>query len=449
MSAQPLTLHPSPASVIAHGPEGPVTAARYLGDVAQLASLLPRGRHIFNVCQDRYRFMVGLGAALVRGKTSLLPASRTASTVAELQVFAPDVYYLTDGPAVPGTLQRVDYPVDAAPAAGVWPPPEIPAQQEAVCLFTSGSTGKPVPQRKSWGALVRNGLAEARRLQLPQISCAIVATVPAQHSYGLESSVLLALLGGCAVYGGHPFYPLDIAQALDSVPAPRMLVTTPFHLRTLLDAEVTIPPLHMVLSATAPLSPELAARAESRLQTPVMEIYGCTESGQLASRRTTAGRAWQLLENVRLEREGDVHYACGGHVEGRIPLADVIEMTGPETFLLHGRTADLVNIAGKRTSLAFLNHQLLTLPGVTDGCFFMPAELDAGGGVTRLAAFAVAPGLGTRELLALLRERVDPIFLPRPLVLLEAMPRNSAGKLPRETLEGLLTRHPRTRREDT
>jgi hypothetical protein len=60
----------------------------------------------------------------------------------------------------------------------------------------------------------------------------IVATVPPQHSYGFESSVLLALLGGAAFDSGRPFYPADIVAALERLPRPRALVTTPFHLKT-------------------------------------------------------------------------------------------------------------------------------------------------------------------------------------------------------------------------
>ncbi len=77
-----------------------------------------------------------------------------------------------------------------------------------------------------------------------------------------------------------------------------------------------------------------------------------------------------------------------------------------ERFLLHGRTADLINIAGKRSSLGYLNHQLNAVPGVIDGAFFMPddKEID-GGGVTRLMAFVVAPGMKAATLLAALRER--------------------------------------------
>jgi hypothetical protein len=66
--------------------------------------------------------------------------------------------------------------------------------------------------------------------------------VPAQHSYGLESTILLTLHGGCALWHGRPFYPADIVDALAAVPRPRLLVSTPFHLRALLESQVGLPP---------------------------------------------------------------------------------------------------------------------------------------------------------------------------------------------------------------
>ena len=37
--------------------------------------------------------------------------------------------------------------------------------------------------------------------------------------------------------------------------------------------------------------------------------------------------------------------------------------------------------------------------------------------------------------MAELRKRIDPLFLPQPLHLVEALPRNLTGKLPRERLD--------------
>jgi acyl-coenzyme A synthetase/AMP-(fatty) acid ligase len=264
----------------------------------------------------------------------------------------------------------------------------------------------------------------------------VLATVPPQHMYGLESSVLFPLQNGLALHAGRPFFPADICAELDALPRPRALVTTPFHLRALLAGAAAVPPADFVLSATAPLSPQLAAEAEARFSAPLHEIYGCTEAGQVAMRRTTAGSEWRPHPGVILRQDERGTWANGGHVEEEVLLADVIELHEGGSFLLHGRTADLVNIAGKRTSLAHLNYHLNSIEGVRDGAFFMPSE--DGREVTRLVAFVVAPGLSGETIMKALRQRIDAAFLPRPLQFVEALPRNMTGKLPREALRELI-----------
>jgi len=265
--------------------------------------------------------------------------------------------------------------------------------------------------------------------------------VPAQHMYGLESTVLLALHSGAALHAGHPFYPADICAQLAELPHPRMLVTTPFHLRTLLAAQITLPAADLLLSATAPLSRALAVEAEARFGASLHEIYGCTETGQIASRRTATDIEWRTLPNVLLGREAETLWAEGGHIDTPTPLSDVIEPVGEgpkwTRFRLHGRDADQVNIAGKRASLAFLNHQLNAIPGVRDGVFLLP-DASASAGVGRLSALVVAPSLTPAALTHALRERIDPIFLPRPLLFVDTLPRNATGKLPDQMAQDLL-----------
>ena len=117
----------------------------------------------------------------------------------------------------------------------------------------------------------------------------------------------------------------------------------------------------------------------------------------------------------------------------------MLEPTGAEHFLLHGRTADLVNIAGKRSSLAYLNHQLNAIPGVVDGAFFVRDD-SAGLARRRHAAGRAGGGAAARRRPASSRrcaQRIDPVFLPRPLLLVEHLPRNDTGKLPQHTLRAL------------
>jgi len=97
----------------------------------------------------------------------------------------------------------------------------------------------------------------------------------------------------------------------------------------------------------------------------------------------------------------------------------------------------MVNVAGKRSSFAYLNTQLNAIPGVIDGAFFLSEGLTGSTGVVRLAAAVVAPGMSVAALTESLRQRIDPVFLPRPLLLVERLPRNATGKLPQQALQGL------------
>ena len=426
-------------AVLARRDGAAVTAVQFLGHVHQVASLLPPGRHVLNLCGDRYRFTVALAACIVTGRVSLLPSTYTAEMVRQMRRIAPDVVAIVDRGESCVDLPTVWYPEEAPTPATQAVVPRIPSEQVIAQVFTSGSTGLPEPHLKRWGSQVRNVQAEARRLGLTRAHT-VIGTVPPQHMYGLESTVLMPLQSGAALHAGRPFFPADICAELQASPRPRVLVTTPYHLRALLAAQTELPEVDLVLSATAPLSRDLAAEAETRLATTLLEIYGCTETGQIASRRPTLGDPWQTFADVRLRRAGARVWAEGGHIETPTRLGDVIELLGgdPTRFLLHGRHADLVNIAGKRASLGYLNHQLNAIPGVRDGVFLLPSEDDADAGVRRLVALVVAPGLTPEAINQALRERIDPVFMPRPLLLVDTLPRNAAGKLPRLATEALL-----------
>jgi acyl-coenzyme A synthetase/AMP-(fatty) acid ligase len=420
----------------------------------RVAAALPDGRHVLNACSDRYRFTVTFAASLVANKVSLLPSTHTPEVIRQLSEFAPDVWCVTDDSRCQIDLPQVRFPDAVAStalegcgsgAAGEdtvpWLRPEIEPERLAAYVFTSGSTGTPLPYKKTWGRLVNCVRFEAERLGLLDgRSHAIVGTVPPQHMYGFESTVLLALQSGNAFSAGRPFYPADVCSELGAVPQPRMLVSTPVHLRTLLAAGVHLPSADLVLSATAPLSQNLAREVEQRFETRLLEIYGSTETGQIASRRTAQTVEWQLFNGVRLVSDAEQTWAEGGHVEQPTPMCDVLEVMARDRFLLHGRLSDLVNIAGKRSSLSYLNHQLNAIPGVVDGVFFVREE-DTGSstGVTRVAALVVAPGLDAATVTEQLRKRIDPVFLPRPLLFVDSLPRNDTGKLPHEALLSLAT----------
>jgi acyl-coenzyme A synthetase/AMP-(fatty) acid ligase len=445
-AAAPIILHADPGAVVAFVGGRPVSAGTFVADVRRVAARLAaherERRYVVNACGDRYRFAVAFCAALVDGRVNLLPSSRAPGALTELAARYPAHVVAID--AEPAADFSASVLIEQAPGDGfAWPPPRIARDAEAAIAFTSGSTGVPLAQVKLWGSLVDGAAGErtALALQAAPPDTVLVGTVSPQHMFGLESTVLLALHGPFAFADAHPLHPEQVAAALAAVSGHRVLVTTPVHLRALAASSTPMPPLAGIVCATAALTQELAARCEALWHTQVREIYGCTETGQVAARRTVEGPQWHALPGVSIEEREDGFWASGGHVLKAAPLADLLRLQDAQTFLLEGRSNDLVNVAGRRTSLAALNHALLAIEGVVDGTFFVPDEPAAGGREARLLAFVVAPRRPRTEILAALRERVDPVFLPRPLVLVDALPRNATGKLPRADLSALARAH--------
>jgi len=192
-----------------------------------------------------------------------------------------------------------------------------------------------------------------------------------------------------------------------------------------------------MVSATAPLPLDLAQQAERRLGARIFEIYGCTESGCVATRWTTAAGDWLMRDDMRLEALGEGYAIVADFLQAPVALADVIETVDYRTFRLVGRSADMVNIAGKRASLAGLGRILTDIDGVRDGVF-IPPESVVDTDVQRLVAIVVAPGISAEAIRSALRRRVDPVFVPRRVILVDQLPRNETGKLPMERLRALL-----------
>jgi acyl-coenzyme A synthetase/AMP-(fatty) acid ligase len=445
-------------AVLFHRGEVAIDAAMFLRHCHALAATLPAHGHMINQCRDRYAFAVSFAASVLRGTTCLLTGDRSAAGLGMLAETYKDSYLATDEPdAARDAATTAGLPVhladtrtggSGAAQSGDPPNPVIPADQLAAIVFTSGSTGAPTPHRKSWGALAERSRAAATQFGLTmEDPIAVVGTVPPQHMYGFETTVLLPLHAPASSWCGAAFYPTDVQAALEAVPAPRLLVTTPLQMGGLLRAAVRLPALHAIISATAPLEADLAAAAEARWHTQVLEIFGATEVGSIASRRTVEGDRWTLYPEVRLVPDdaatnaGDEMVAVTGPFAPQVPLADNVERLGDTQFRLVGRRTDIVKLGGHRASLAGLNRVLLGLEGVADGSFVVPDNLDQQP-TARLMAVVVAPERSASSILRDLRLRLDALFVPRRVILVPTLPRNEVGKLSREALLRLVAQDP-------
>ncbi|WP_100656155.1 AMP-binding protein [Alteromonas flava] len=422
---------------------GYVDVKTFLHHVALVAGQLPDSPHVINMCANRYLFVVTFCATIVEGKTNLLPANKNKVTQCELADNYGGCCVVHDGAEVDSSLHSVNVATlqfnltaaamnDAASSI-----PTIVDSHLACISFTSGSTGRSKPNLKYWRTLRESSAINFRHM-LGEIDRTLfqLATMPAQHMWGLETSVLLPMFFDVCLCDAQPLFPQDIVDILHQLPEPKMLVSTPVHLRALLSAKPEAIKLRTVLCATSPLTNELANQVESTFTCELREVYGCSEVGSMAVRRTAKESCWRRFDGIDFTAKGEVTWASADHLPETIELQDQINAVDEDHFELCGRTSDLIKIAGKRGSLFAINQTLLKFDGLQDGIVI---KSDRASETARPCAIVALQATSSKAaLLAYLRDHLDSAFVPRPIYVVDELPRESNGKLVKAKLAELL-----------
>ena len=450
----PLLRGYEPHAVVTWYDGKPMSAQDFCGVAVAMSARLPQVRHAVNLCERSPCFLLASAAAWQAGQTLLLPSDRVAHTLDRLRGEFPDAYCVCDTPGVARFARSRGFPVveidDVQTAGACWPPPQLALSLVAAYLHTSGSTGEPSRHAKSWGELVAGSDTFLRAFGSPGPAAAILGTVAPQHMFGFETTIMLVLQSGTPLLPTQPVFPADLGNALRTARALNRdgiwLLTTPLQLQAFKTGQAPVV-LERVITSTMPLAPALAEAIERDWRVSVDEIYGCTEGGMLAHRRPAVSATFSAGAGIEFVANPDSRdFAQGGHLPAPLPLADRIEIVAKATanvaqqFRLLGRDDDVVKIAGKRASIAGLTHVLRSLPGVQDGVFFLPTPT-AG----RVAAAVVAPGMNPVQLRQALATLIDPAFHPRPLLLLDHLPRSVGMKIAIAALREMATK-PRIKR---
>ena len=414
-----------------------ITQKTFIAHSFQLAKTLSKYKStcFINLCNNRYLFAVAFAASLLLKQKILMPPSSSPSTINQLTKKHTLSLCICDYKTDELQTKIIDIRDDISKfeKSIIKEPHNILDEQIAAIVFTSGSTGKPKKIYKRWGALIGTVKALQTRFA-PQLTntsqkkC-IVSTVPSQHMYGFEMTILIGFLGGTYIHSEKPFYPMDIKKCIEEVNAPVILVTTPVHLKVLIETELYIEKIDSIISATAILPPELAQEAESTFKAEVHEIYGFSEAGSVATKKSPSEEPWKLLDGLHINPgKSNSSYIFAEHFNKKITIEDNINLIGCNQFYLEGRKDDLIKIGGKRVSLAAINNSILSIEGIKDSAVIMIPKTQ------RITAFVVSKTLSTREIAEILSSKVDNIFIPRPIKIVNCIPRNKTGKIVKSSL---------------
>ena len=336
------------------------------------------------------------------------------------------------------------------------PAAELDLDACQLSLCTSGSSGEPKRIDKTLRQMA-NEVEALERLWGAELGDAcIIASVAAQHIYGLLFRVLWPLCAGRPFVRKQLAFPEDMQRASREhnafawVASPALLKRTTDNLDWPAMSQV-----RRVFSSGGALPAEAAQALHQRLGQWPTEILGSSETGGIAWRQGQT--LWQPFADVQLSQSDDgalritSAYLPAGHVEH---TADAARIESDGRFELLGRLDRIVKLEEKRISLPMLEHALVNHEWVQEARFGVVHDNRASLGALLVLSdsglFALREH-GRRTLTQTLRQHLsqhcEALALPRRWRLLRQLPLNSQGKLPQAQIDALLLA-PRTKQPE-
>jgi acyl-coenzyme A synthetase/AMP-(fatty) acid ligase len=396
-------------------------------------------------CSDRFFTLASLLACWADDRVAILPPNARPETLRALLDAGRADGCLHDGGDRPGT----DVRGACAPADAEAPPAETLRRYEdllardgaehLVTVYTSGSTGAPVACPKTAAQLLGEARALVTAFDLGPAS-RVLATAPPHHIYGLLFGVLAPVLAEGAFVRQTPLHAAAIAELAGRFDA-TVLVAVPAHLDGLQAlAPGTLPRFARVFSSGGRLSEEVAALVHERFGLPVTEVLGSSETGGIAWREAPGGAPWTALPGVTIAADADGTLLLESpFLDPGAPRpyhgSDRVEILAGGGFRHLGRADAILKIGGARVSLSEIEQRLLAVEGVRDAAAI--ARDASGPRQHEIWAAVVAPGLSVPALRGALLAWLDPVAIPRKLLLVPQLPREESGKLQRSRLASL------------
>ncbi len=349
----------------------------------------------------------------------------------------------------------------------------------AAILYTSGTTGR------SKGAMLTHANLAANALTLKEYwdwssADVLLHMLPIFHIHGLFVACHGALLAGARML----WLPkLDVDAALRYLPQCTIMMGVPtYYVRLLADARFNqqiCAHMRLFISGSAPLLPETFAQFQARSGHTILERYGMSETGMLASNPYRAEQGARIAATVgpalpgvqiRVVDDNDQALAVAqpGHVQVRGPnvfagywqmpektraefTADGWFRTGdvgvfggpdiPDDYLsIVGRSKDMIISGGYNVYPKEIELLLDTMPGVLESAVIGMPDEDFGEAVIAV----IVPQEGIQPDLEALRQglkdKLANYKVPKRCYLVEELPRNTMGKVQKNILRNNYTR---------
>ncbi|HEB68435.1 MAG TPA: acyl-CoA synthetase [Desulfobulbus sp.] len=413
---------------------------------ARFRATLGSGERATPVClgaEDRAVIAAALLASLGGGPELLLPYGYSGRALARMQQVTGFTTAVVDVDRdFPAGVQVVRPEPDCPADPAVLAKPDLKAG--LVRIFTGGSTGSPQVWAKTAENIFAEALFLARRFSITEQDC-IVATVPPCHIYGFLFSIVLPLVSGATVVADTPSFPGEIIHTIHEQGA-TVLAAVPAHYRALREKTIDDSRLRLAVSSAGMLGQAENEAFHTRNGVGVVEVYGSTETGGIATRNRSVGEDFfTAFSTVGWKVVDDRLAVCSPYIspdltlddEGFFITADRVEPRGGDGFFLKGRADAVTKVGGKRVDLEEIRLLIREAAGVGD-CV-VTALPEPGGRGNLIVALVQGRAVDTDVIKKMLAERLEPYARPRTLKVVDRIPVQKNGKYDRQAIARLFS----------
>ena len=336
----------------------------------------------------------------------------------------------------------------------------------AAILYTSGTTGR------SKGAMLTHANLSSNAHALIETwaftaSDVLLHALPIFHVHGLFVASNVALMSGASMLFLPKFDPDEVFRLLPR--ATVMMGVPTYYVRLLTDSRLTreaAQRMRLFISGSAPLLPDTFRQFHECTGHTILERYGMTETGMNTSNPYEAGRVAGTVGFPLPGVELRVANPETGAILGREEIG-MIEVRGPNVFKGYWRmpdkttaefredgffvTGDLgkidargyVHIAGRGKDLVIsggynvypkeIESEIDAIEGVAESAVIGVPHPDFGEGVVAVAVKTKAE-LTEADVLDALKKRLANYKLPKRVLFVESLPRNTMGKVQKNLL---------------
>lgn len=337
----------------------------------------------------------------------------------------------------------------------------------AALLYTSGTTGRSKGAMLTHGNLVSNALT-LREAWHYGPSDILIHALPIFHTHGLFVATNVTLLSGASMILLRKF---DPARILALMPRTSVLMGVPtFYVRLLDEAGLkreAAASMRLFVSGSAPLLEDTHRRWQERTGHAILERYGMTETNMNVSNpyigERIAGTVGQPLPGVDLRITDpttgeDVPAGEIGMIEvrgpnvfkgyWRMPEKTAEELRANGFFItgdlgridergyvqIVGRGKDLIISGGFNVYPKEVEAEIDAIPGVVESAVIGLPHRDFGEAVTAVVVAEAGAARDDAAIIAMLQQRLARFKLPKQVLFVESLPRNTMGKVQKNLL---------------